>query len=104
MQPLSQPPVTMSSAHPSHAPTPSFDSLGHHLSDPESDGSDADIAQDDDIDIDERSDDEDDRAAHEFLRSKVTMTNAFTKGSPAVLPYNHQGFSVIRATMYSNYH
>ena len=104
MQLLSQPPVTMSSAHPSHAPTPSFDSLGHHLSDPESDGGDADIAQDDNINIDERLDDKDNCAAHEFLRFEVTMTNAFTEGSPAVLPYNHQGFLVIRAIMYSNYH
>lgn len=72
------------------------------MSDPESDGGDADIAEDDDLDINERSDDEDDRAAHEFLRSEPTTTNAFTNGSPAVLPYGHQGFSVIRATKYSD--
>ncbi|KAF9780419.1 hypothetical protein BJ322DRAFT_1220931 [Thelephora terrestris] len=90
---LSPPSVTASPARPSRAPTPSFDNSDHHLSDPESDGGDADIAQDDDIEIDERSDDEDDRAAHEFLRSEPTATNPFANGSPMVLPYSHQGFS-----------
>ena len=94
--------MTVLPARPSRTPTPLFDSLDHHLSDPDSDGGDADLAQDDDLDIDEQSDSEDDRGVHEFLRSKATTTNAFTQGSPVILPYNHQGFLVTIATTYND--
>ena len=49
----------------------------------------------------ERSDDEDDRAAHEFLRKAVdvpadgmTATDVHADAAPGILPYDHYGFSV----------
>lgn len=49
-------------------------------------------------DIDERSDDEDDCAAHELLRGAPMVTQVVASGPPMsdspVLSYNHEGFSV----------
>ena len=44
-------------------------------------------------DIDERSDDEDDRAAHELLRAAPAVVQEFTDPL-TILTYNHHGFSV----------
>jgi hypothetical protein len=69
-----------------------FDRGGH--SDPgdsESEGSDVDRVHD--LDVDERSEDEDDRAAHELLRAAPTAV--LDPIDPrTILPYNHRGFAV----------
>ena len=92
------------STYPSRAPTPlPNNSSTRDLNDVESDGSDADVGQDndididqdDDLDIDERSDGEDDRAAHELLHAMPTTTNVLAGGPSAILPYGHTGFAVI---------
>jgi len=62
-------------------------------SESESDGGDADGAQNHEPDIDERSDDEDDRAAHELLRA-VPMAARDVTNPLTILPYDHQGFAV----------
>jgi len=56
---------------------------------------DSDSAQNDEPDIDERSDDEDDRMAHELLRAAPTVARDFADPL-TILPYNHQGFTVSR--------
>lgn len=60
----------------------------------ESDASGPEAVPDDELDIDERSDDEDDRAAHELLHAAPSAMSIGSSPSPVVLPYNHQGFSV----------
>lgn len=84
----------MQSSSPQSSLTPSLDTgSGHDLGNSDSDESDADVTQSNEPEIDEHSDDEDDRAAHEFLHAAPTATNLPTP-SPEILPYNHQGFSV----------
>lgn len=61
-------------------------------SDSDTEELDTDVAQAHDLDIDERSDDEDDRMAHELLRAPVM--SQVTSSNPPVLSYGHQGFSV----------
>jgi len=63
------------------------------LGDSESEGSDTDHAQTHEPDIDERSDDEDDRAARTLLRSTPTVMQDVIDPL-TILPYNHQGFAV----------
>ena len=72
-------------------------------SESEFEGSDIDGMQNYEPDIDERSDDEDDRAAHELLRQTPVVMPAVTStpgvtpavtSVPPVLSYNHDGFSV----------
>jgi len=77
---------------PAHPPLPGV-GLTPELDDSGSDDSDADGIQNHEPDIDERSDDEDDRAAHELLRA--TPTAVHDSVDPlTILPYNHQGFVV----------
>ncbi|KAF9786188.1 hypothetical protein BJ322DRAFT_1020281 [Thelephora terrestris] len=83
------------STHPSRAPTPTLNNnFGHNSTESDEDDSDADVGQDDDLDIDEASDGEDDRAAHELLRAAPTTTHILADGPPAILPYGHSGFAV----------
>ena len=89
-----------SPAHPPCTPALPSDTGSHHSqnpTDPESDGSNTDTTQDE-PDIDERSDDEDKRAAHRFLLASPTATDVPTNSPLTILPYNHQGFSVSRNT------
>lgn len=81
------------SPHLPHVDTPLFDVVSR--SDSESEGSDIDGMHE--PDVDERSDDEDDRAAHEFLQAAPTTAEELNDPQ-AVLPYNHQGFAVSRNT------
>ena len=79
-QPIAYPPL------PDVVSTPELDDSG-------SDDDDADGAQIHEPDIDERSDDEDDRAAHELLRAAPATAHDFANPL-TLLPYNHQGFAV----------
>jgi len=78
------PPVYIPPPSASLSPDPSS-------SDPEE--SDTDGEQNHELDIDERSDDEDDRVAHELLRATPMVAQGLTS-DPTLLPYNHQGFAV----------
>lgn len=66
---------------------------GSETSESDSEELDVELAQDHEPEIDERSDDEDDRAAHELLRAAPVTTPA-VPSNPPVLSYGHQGFSV----------
>ena len=67
---------------------------GPDLSESDQEGSDVDSVEDLELDIDERSDDEDNCATHEFLRAVLTAIQDPINDPSAVLPYNHQGFAV----------
>jgi hypothetical protein len=93
--PVRSSPVIVPPIRSSPALTPPSDAnLVHDPSDPESDGSNPNAGQSDEPDIDELSEDEDDRAAHRLLRATPITAGAPVHSSPANLPYNHQGFSV----------
>jgi hypothetical protein len=81
------PPLTL-------VPAPPGTNLSSNLGDSDSEGSDADIPQTHELDIDKRSDDEDDRTTHQLLRAvEVETPQTVTSDSP-ILSYGHQGFSV----------
>ena len=77
---------------PVYAPPPNT-SPSADLNGSDSEGSVADGGQNHELGIDEQSDDEDDRAAHELLCAAPIVGQNLTN-TPAVLPYDHQGFAV----------
>jgi len=81
--------VTAPSVHPpsSYPPPPDMDP------NPNSGDSGSEVDENDEPDIDERSDGEDDRAAHKLLHAAPIVTRDFTNPL-TILPYNHQGFAV----------
>ena len=93
-----QPFITPPSIHlpPSYPPPPNMDPTPG-LDDSGSEVDDGDGVQNPESDIDERSDDEDDRAAHKLLRAAPIVTQDFADPL-TVLPYNHRGFAVSRHT------
>ena len=87
--------MTIPTVRRSHASIPSSNTaLGHELSDLDSDRSDGDVELDD-VDIDERSDEEEDHATHKLLRAAPIATDVLADNPQAILPYNHHGFAVI---------
>ena len=93
LHPSHSKPYRLPTRHPPVYTPPPSASQSPDLSGSESEESDADSRQNHEPDIDEQSDDEDDRAAHELLCATPTVVRGLT-ANPTVLPYDHQGFAV----------
>ena len=89
-----RPPEALSPIRLSPVPPPETDPSSD-TADSDAEELDTDLTLAHDLDIDERSDDEDDRAAHELLRAAPAVTQVIASDTP-VLSYGHQGFSVSR--------
>ena len=89
-----QPPKALSPIRLSPVPPPETDPSSD-TANSDAEELDTDLTLAHDLDIDERSDDEDDRAAHELLRAAPAVTQVIASNTP-VLSYGHRGFSVSR--------
>ena len=83
---VSPPPLT-------RIPLPETNSSSH-LSDSECGENDSDDPRTYEPEIDERSEDEDDRVAHQLLRAAMPVVTPVVTNNPPILSYNHEGFSV----------
>ena len=94
-QHLPQPPAITSSTRLQNisTPPPAIDP-GVDSSDSELEGDDPETAHDQDLDIDEISDNEEDRAAHKLLQSTPIVAQEPPNGPLSTLPYSHHGFAV----------
>lgn len=90
---LTHVPSLVSPAPFTRVPLPEINSSSH-VTDSECEENDSDDPRTYEPEIDEQSEDEDDRRAHQLLQATMPVTTPVITNSPSVLSYNHDGFSV----------